>query len=426
MEAAAFVVARGIAGVEPEIAPRLHRALRHPVVAGEEAAGHFRADQQLADLACGQGHVGLGIGHARLVPLIGDITGAARLDGFGEPAPERQAAFRHPEALEDAQSETLLELRAPGADRHRQGHAQAVGAVTRRGGRVEQELRHDAQQVGVRGPAGDHLVQPAVGAEAAHDMDVRAHRQRRERLRAERVDVEERHGNVIAVVRRQARRLRRRGGHEEEVPVRQQHALRGPCGAGCVHDGRDIPGPGACFENGTAAVCGQERLEGRNRAPGEEVRQGRRRFVSDHRQPRRSRRLDAVESLQQAGFRHDHRRLGVPDLVRQERALELCIDRHDEGAGLYHAEEGNQDFRPVAEQGHHALAGADAAGRERGGEAVRLPVEAGEGQLRPALEGREHPPPMLPRPGADQMDHRPVRPDAPVAQNRFPTHGGQH
>ena len=125
----------------------------------------------------------------------------------------------------------------------------------------------------------------------------------------------------------------------------------------------------------------------------------------------------------EARLGHHHRRRGVLDLVRQERAPELGIDRHDDGAGLHRAEEGDQDFGPVAEQRHHPLAGADPGSGERRREAVRLPVEAGEGQRRSALEGREDPLAVLARTGADQMRHRPVRPDAAVAQNRFPAHG---
>src|SRR3712207_8033736 len=61
---AVLVAAERVTGVEPQVAPRLDRLLRHVVVAVAAGPRVHRADDQLADLADGDLAVGLRVDEA--------------------------------------------------------------------------------------------------------------------------------------------------------------------------------------------------------------------------------------------------------------------------------------------------------------------------------------------------------------------------
>ena len=165
--------------------------------------------------------------------------------------------------MQEPHAEARFEIRAPFlADRHGHDQAQLVVPVPLAGDRVEHKLRHHAQQVGDGRPAGDALIQPAVRTEALHQMHPRACQMRRRYLDEQAVYMENRHGDVIDIVRRQPGCAVRANTEQVHVSVRQQHPLGRAGGAAGIHDARDSILGGGKVWAGLAVTACLKRLPG--------------------------------------------------------------------------------------------------------------------------------------------------------------------
>src|SRR5215510_12764087 len=78
VQAAEIVETPGVAGVKPQVAPRLDGPVWHPEVAGHDATGNPGPHHDLPDLARRKRVVALGIDDTDLEPLAERIPGAAR------------------------------------------------------------------------------------------------------------------------------------------------------------------------------------------------------------------------------------------------------------------------------------------------------------------------------------------------------------
>src|SRR3954454_2188931 len=128
---AVLVAAERVTGVEPEVAPRLDRLLRHVVVAVGAGPRVHRADDELADLAHLHLAVGLRVDQPDVEPLLVLQARRTRRPRLPVGRHDRRAGLGEPERVDERlDAVPLLELLHVGAGRGRGVHAaQHVVAV---------------------------------------------------------------------------------------------------------------------------------------------------------------------------------------------------------------------------------------------------------------------------------------------------------
>ena len=122
---------------------------------------------------------------------------------------------------------------------------------------------------------------------------------------------------------------------------------------------------------------------------------------------------DVAQVRGQAVLQDDDARLGVVELVLEERAAQAGVDRHPDRAELHGGEEHPDRLGPVADQAQHAIARPHAERGQRGGQLVGPRVERAEGEGLAVLEADERALALLAGLPANQVDQRPLAPRRP-------------
>ena len=363
----------------------------------------------------GKERVGGGIGDRDVEPVVERVPGAARHERVARTGVRHDVALGHAEPLHERHAEALLEGRAPlGRDRHRHHQPQPVIAIAIGRGLAEDELGNDAEAVRDRGLGRAHLLEPGRGPEALGHQRLGARDQAAQELHEQGVGVEQGHADEVAIGRGERRRLRQPEAGQVAVPVRDEHALRRPGRAGGVHDHRDVAGLGRHQI--------RRRPERPQLGPREPPRPGQARGrrggrVADDDEGLGGHRTrgDSGEVRGQAVLEDDDARLGVAQLVLEERAAQRGVDRHPDRAELHGREEQADRLRAVADEAQHAIAGLHAEGGQRPGQLVRPRIERAVGEGLPVLEADERARSLRAGLPANQVDERPLAPRGPDA-----------
>ena len=374
-----------IARVEPEIPPRLHGLVGHLVVAHVEAERHLGTHQDLADLVGRQRQVGRWIGDDDIEVVIQRRSGTARHHRVGGVGVSHHVDLGHAVALHDLHAEAFLELGSPlRGYRQSDDRPQLVAPVTVGAGAPPDELRHDPERIRERDGLVDDGVEPLAHAESLGHVHRRATVQRGVHLHEQAVRVEQRHAAEEPVIRADVEPLC--GGKAEQVAVRlgHQHALGGAGGARGVHDRADIAGLGLELRVGSWFGA-QQFADAEHGGAGERTGGGICTVAVVHQQgglDLLSRRgvgtgIDVVEAVEQAPVHGHDAWLRIADLVFQEGAAQVGVDRHEDGPPLVCRDHQQHEFGAVGEQAEQAIPGLQADVSERGGEPVGQLVERG-------------------------------------------------
>ena len=270
----------------------------------------------------------------------------------------------------------------------RYGHHHAlphpVGTVGGGGRTAEQDTAHCTQRVELRGTRLCKLLPKARGGEPAGQRERGTRHECRQRGTQKGIAVEQRQAGEQDVRRTIAEAMPEIVRDIERGGMRGDVGLRRPGRPGRVLEHEDVVETD--ISRGRRAGMGGERIVVvHGRMAGQAGRQLAARLAPyQHHGADRSRRArQPGQPCHQPSIHHQHRRVRMVQVIRQQCALCRRIDGHRHGTEFAEGEIGPDELRPVTQHDGHMRAVADTGCRKPGCQEVGLAVRLGIRRIRP-------------------------------------------